>query len=761
MALKHDMSGFLVGEIIKTNDQLLTVQQDGVRLLSNIRTEVSSIARAISVQMKMQERSTVSGQGGHRVHRITPAVSPAGRAGSRMVGSNQTVGPASRGGAPGARRVSASVAVPTGRDDRGRFVAGQSKGAAGGAALGSVGGGLARLSEGIGKLSASLAATNNLDPTTNALKEVTDVVTPLGRGMSSMFGRSAERKKERWNMRFWTALKAKPRVEVVGGGRTGVGIVGGIGQGLGAGLGGMLGAGAGAAAGGVAGLLGKGGRLLMRVPMLGALLAGGSALASVFGDGDRASKFRGVGEAGGMLAGGLAGAKGGALVGSLLGPIGTAVGIVIGGVGGAIFGEKFGAKVGEWTQSLIDSDIGGKAVAAWDVTTAGIGAAWDSLVADAKTTWGELSTTVGEWWGAAKSAAQTVGDKLGSIVDGADEWLKSKGINVGEIAGNAWKDAKAMAGEAASRAYDVLVPNTVKRAINAGSAAATQAKAGYDEARGSETMAPAPSNSLEHGARAAGGGLGNMIAKHEGGYGSFNRGNAGDSGGATMDFSSMTVSQIMAAQSLKKGDANRLFAVGKYQVIPSTMQGAAKAMGLTGDEKFTPELQERIFAEYLTAKKRPQIAGYIKGEHDNLASAQLAGAQEWASIADPKSGKSYYAGSGNNRAGMSADTFGSGLTDARGRYKTLIAQGVAPDTAYASALRGGVAVAGLPTMKSIDIPPSVPAQLPEQAKNEVPEKLNSGAAASGKVQVSLKDRTSQNIGDRGIAHIVSGGIGGA
>ena len=55
----------------------------------------------------------------------------------------------------------------------------------------------------------------------------------------------------------------------------------------------------------------------------------------------------------------------------------------------------------------------------------------------------------------------------------------------------------------------------------------------------------------------------------------------------------MTVAEIMAAQALPEGDSNRLFAVGKYQVIPSTMKGAAAAMGLTGKEQFTPELQER------------------------------------------------------------------------------------------------------------------------------------------------------------------------
>jgi hypothetical protein len=69
--------------------------------------------------------------------------------------------------------------------------------------------------------------------------------------------------------------------------------------------------------------------------------------------------------------------------------------------------------------------------------------------------------------------------------------------------------------------------------------------------------------------------------------------------------------------------------------------------------------------------------------------------------------------------------------------------------------------AGLPAAVSAGVPPAVPAQLPKAAASAVPDQLNSGAAAGTKVQVALKDKTTQNIGDRGIAHIVTGGLGGA
>lgn len=77
----------------------------------------------------------------------------------------------------------------------------------------------------------------------------------------------------------------------------------------------------------------------------------------------------------------------------------------------------------------------------------------------------------------------------------------------------------------------------------------------------------------------------------------------------------------------------------------------------------------------------------------------------------------------------------------------------------AALLNLDVANAGLPTPASAGVPADVRVNLPEQAKNEVPAPGASGSAAGAKVQMSLKDKTSQNIGGRGIAHIVTGGMG--
>ncbi|MBD8899994.1 peptidoglycan-binding protein [Rhodanobacter sp. DHG33] len=180
--------------------------------------------------------------------------------------------------------------------------------------------------------------------------------------------------------------------------------------------------------------------------------------------------------------------------------------------------------------------------------------------------------------------------------------------------------------------------------------------------------------------------LGDLISKGEGNYNSFNRGNAGDSRGQTIDFSQMTLGEIQAAQHLGRHDPHRLFAVGKYQIIPDTMDDATKRLKLDPDQKFTPELQERIFADYLIAGKRPQIEAYIKGEPGaTLHAAQKAACQEWASVEDPDTpGKPYapYLKHGNNHSSITSGQIAGALNTMRNEYQADIAKGMTPNEAW-------------------------------------------------------------------------------
>jgi hypothetical protein len=191
--------------------------------------------------------------------------------------------------------------------------------------------------------------------------------------------------------------------------------------------------------------------------------------------------------------------------------------------------------------------------------------------------------------------------------------------------------------------------------------------------------APATSNATE------GMGFLTFISKGEGGYESSNRGTKnnkiqGSTHSTTRDnkkLSEMTIDEIRAKMKIKSADnADRLFAVGKYQLIPSTFEMAVKATGLSGDTVFNPETQEKL-GQYLLFEKRPALGAYIKGESNDMNKALLEAAKEWASLPVPsgsKKGKSYY-GKGNKAQHTLEETI-SALTKARTAY--MEKQGAGP-----------------------------------------------------------------------------------
>lgn len=131
--------------------------------------------------------------------------------------------------------------------------------------------------------------------------------------------------------------------------------------------------------------------------------------------------------------------------------------------------------------------------------------------------------------------------------------------------------------------------------------------------------------------------LGSLIASGEGDYNSVNRGlkNGRNLGAYKADLSQLTINQILARNKLDKNDKNRMNAVGKYQIIASTMKEAISTMGLTGNEKFTPQLQEKIFRDFLIPKRK-QLHKYLNGGNVSVEHAQYEASKEWASIPVPK-----------------------------------------------------------------------------------------------------------------------------
>lgn len=144
--------------------------------------------------------------------------------------------------------------------------------------------------------------------------------------------------------------------------------------------------------------------------------------------------------------------------------------------------------------------------------------------------------------------------------------------------------------------------------------------------------------------------LADLIARGEGSWNSVNRGRAGDTPGGIQrltgkTFDQFTVREVIEMQRLW------LYAVGRYQFIPTTLRFAIRHSDVSLDQRFTPEVQDRLMAA-LIFYKRPAIGAYLRGDHNLLGWALNELAREWASI-EYRNGRGFYDHVGGNRAHVS------------------------------------------------------------------------------------------------------------
>ena len=109
----------------------------------------------------------------------------------------------------------------------------------------------------------------------------------------------------------------------------------------------------------------------------------------------------------------------------------------------------------------------------------------------------------------------------------------------------------------------------------------------------------------------------------------------------------LTVAEVRALQKRLVRE-NGGSAVGRYQIIDDTLDGLVARMGLSGKERLTPALQDRL-AMHL-AREAGLEAWLAGGLDDARFAANLA--RVWAGLPADRSGRSHYAGIAGNRAGV-------------------------------------------------------------------------------------------------------------
>ncbi len=184
--------------------------------------------------------------------------------------------------------------------------------------------------------------------------------------------------------------------------------------------------------------------------------------------------------------------------------------------------------------------------------------------------------------------------------------------------------------------------------------------------------------------------FGNLIAQEESGddYNICNKTKGGLQVVRDVKVVDLTISEIQQKQ--KDRD---LFAVGRYQLIPNTFNGAVTSLKLDVNAKLDEEMQDKIFDEYLIKVKRPKIIAYLEGE-GSVEDAMYTAAQEWASIGVEKGkrisdkivkdkkgkvisrtaryaegGESYYAGDGLNKSHITPEQIKNALINSKNENK--------------------------------------------------------------------------------------------
>lgn len=138
-----------------------------------------------------------------------------------------------------------------------------------------------------------------------------------------------------------------------------------------------------------------------------------------------------------------------------------------------------------------------------------------------------------------------------------------------------------------------------------------------------------------------------LIVQHEA-SGNYNAvyGNANNK----RDLSAFTLNQVLSMQVAARARGAASTAIGGPQFIYKTLRGLKQDLGLTGNEKFTADLQDHLAMALL---KRRGWDDFVAGRISKRQFA-LRLSQEWASLPNPNTGRSYYAGDGLNASSARA-----------------------------------------------------------------------------------------------------------
>jgi len=112
-------------------------------------------------------------------------------------------------------------------------------------------------------------------------------------------------------------------------------------------------------------------------------------------------------------------------------------------------------------------------------------------------------------------------------------------------------------------------------------------------------------------------------------------------GGPKKAISEMSIAEVKEYQKAMLADPKNKWnssAVGKYQIVGTTLRDLQKELGFKDTDKFDAAMQDKLGEALL---KKRGLDKYMSGKMSD-SDFQLSLAKEWASVADPRTGRGYY-----------------------------------------------------------------------------------------------------------------------
>ena len=151
----------------------------------------------------------------------------------------------------------------------------------------------------------------------------------------------------------------------------------------------------------------------------------------------------------------------------------------------------------------------------------------------------------------------------------------------------------------------------------------------------------------------------NLIARAEsesaGGYNAYNRGTVGNrvlGANSSINFANMSISELQRRQALPIANPERIFAAGRYQIIPSTLNELLSRAGIAQTDNFAPDVQDKLAIQLLVN------AGLNRYKSGSISKEQFGNniAKIWAGlpvITGARAGQSFYGGPNKSNVSVS------------------------------------------------------------------------------------------------------------